>query len=79
MEGILPQKVTQGTQRLSRKLPKLPLKPGIFICRLDTPRELILTLKTSLGAEKGGFEPPMRLPPFLISSQVHSTTLPLLQ
>ena len=29
-------------------------------------------------AEKVGFEPTVMLPPRLISSQVHSTTLPLL-
>ena len=30
-------------------------------------------------AEREGFEPPVELPPRLISSQVHSTTLPPLR
>jgi hypothetical protein len=45
---------------------------------LRLPQGLLSRFEVFVLAEKVGFEPTVMLPPRLISSQVHSTTLPLL-
>lgn len=60
-----------------------PSNPGVLIPPADYPKafEQLSGLEAPIlfpMAEKEGFEPPVRLPVQLISSQSHSTTLALL-
>ena len=55
-------------------------KPDLLICFMVCKKQKTSVRVFLIGflAEKVGFEPTVMLPPRLISSQVHSATLPLL-
>ena len=55
-------------------------EPGCKIVnRQKNDRSVLICDRFLSPTERGGFEPPLTLPPNLISSQAHSTALPPLQ